>query len=77
MRQRLNSLYWYHATRAVAIILVFYGLAIENDAGARGTMITAAIGLLAAEPVGRRGSSMPPEREARRDRTRKEDDDSG
>ena len=59
MRRALKSLYWYHATRAVAISLILYGTMIEEDPGNRGTCITAAIGLLAAEPVGRREKALP------------------
>jgi hypothetical protein len=56
MRQRFQNWYWYHATRALAIVLIAYAVLIEDDPGNRGTCITAAIGLLAAEPVGRRES---------------------
>lgn len=60
MRDKLKALSWYHITRAVALVLIFFAVAIENDPGNRGTYITAAIGLLAAEPVGRRERALPP-----------------
>ena len=60
MRDFLRRLYWYHATRALAVSLIVYAVVIESDPGNRGTCITAAIGLLAAEPVGRREKAAPP-----------------
>jgi hypothetical protein len=45
---------WYHGTRTIAIVLLGYAFLIEDDAGNRGTMVTAAFGLLGAEPVARR-----------------------
>lgn len=53
---------WFHATRFIAATLIVYALLIEDDAGNRGTCITAAVGLLAAEPVGRREKAAPPKR---------------
>jgi hypothetical protein len=73
MRQRFSNLYWYHATRAVAMLLIFYGVVVEDDAGNRGTCITAAIGLLAAEPVGRREKAARVEEK----KERRKDDDTG
>lgn len=54
---RAQAWTWYHATRAMAVVLMFYAIAIEDDPGNRGTMVTAAFGLLGAEPVARRDTS--------------------
>lgn len=54
MIRRLRQLSWYHATRTIAVILIAAALGFESNAANRSTYITAAIGLLAAEPVGRR-----------------------
>lgn len=59
----MSRLYWFYATRTIAVLLIFYGVLIENDPGNRGTCITAAIGLLAAEPVGRREKASPKKKE--------------
>lgn len=58
---RAQTWSWYHATRALAVVLIFYGLMIEDDPGNRGTFITAAFGLLGAEPVARREKAAPRE----------------
>lgn len=67
MRRRFQQLYWYHATRALAVVLILWGLMIEDDPGNRSTYVTAAFGLLGAEPVARRDSAAP-KRRKRRDR---------
>jgi hypothetical protein len=54
---RAQAWTWYHATRTIAVVLLFYAIAIEDDPGNRGTMVTAAFGLLGAEPVARRDNS--------------------
>jgi hypothetical protein len=54
MRRLAPYLRWYYVTRSVAIVLIVYAVGFEKDPGNRGTSITAAIGLIAAEPVGRR-----------------------
>jgi hypothetical protein len=51
---------WFHVTRLLAVGLMLYGVIIEKDPGNRGTCITAAFGLLGAEPVARREKSAPP-----------------
>jgi hypothetical protein len=60
---RAQAWTWYHATRAIAVVLLFYAIAIENDPGNRGTMVTAAFGLLGAEPVARRDKRDSPSKE--------------
>lgn len=52
--RRAPQISWYHITRSVALVLIFFALTIEDNASNRATYITAAIGLMAAEPVGRR-----------------------
>ena len=56
----VNKWSWYHVTRLLALGLIVYGVVIENDPGNRGTCITAAFGLLGAEPVARRERAAPP-----------------
>ena len=53
---------WFHVTRLLAISLIVYGVVIEDDPGNRGTCITAAFGLLGAEPVARREKAAPERR---------------
>jgi hypothetical protein len=54
MFARLRRYSWFHFTRALSVILIAYALVIEDDPGTRGTMVTAAIGIIAVEPVARR-----------------------
>ena len=59
MFSRLRRFSWFHVTRALSVLLIVYGLVIEDDPGTRGTMVTAAIGIIAAEPVARRERILP------------------
>lgn len=63
MRRFHPYLRWYYITRFVAIALIVYAVGFEKDPSNRGTSITAAIGLIAAEPVGRRERNQSEERD--------------
>jgi hypothetical protein len=56
---RASRLTWFHVTRFIAIALLIYAFGFEENAGNRGTMVMAAVGLLGAEPVARRDQHPP------------------
>jgi hypothetical protein len=58
-KKQLGSIRWYHATRALGIFLVLYGV-LGDSTPERGTLILGGLGLLGFDSVKRSDASKQP-----------------